>query len=113
MEIILLSMILGATILLAVYIGKIFKHKQTTESTTEDIHEEEEVINQEKEIVKPKKKVVDKKTKEKAPTFLHPWLVSSLKGHSGRVMDMDISPNGKHLASSGEVSGAADDCRYY
>ena len=47
MEIILLTMILGATILLAVYIGKIFKHKQPTESKTEDLHEEE-VVNQEK-----------------------------------------------------------------
>ena len=103
MEIIFLTIILGATILLAVYIGKIFKHKQPAElKTDEDNHEEEEVINQEKEIVKPKKKTVDKKAKEKAPTFHHPWLVSSLKGHSGRVLDMDISPNGKHLASSGE-----------
>ena len=110
MEIIVLTIILGATILLAVYIGKIFKQKQHTESTAEDVPEEEEVTNQEKETVKPKKKVVEKKTKEKAPTFQHPWLVSSLKGHSGRVMDMDLSPNGKHLASCGEVSGAGGWC---
>ena len=68
------------------------------------------MINQEKEIVKPKKKGVEKKTKEKASTFHHPWLVSSLKGHSGRVMDLDLSPNGKHLASCGEVSGAGAGC---
>jgi hypothetical protein len=104
MEIIFLTIILGATILLAIYIGKIFKPKQV-EAEPEDIHEEEE-IQQEKETpaTKPKKKVADKKTKEKVPTFQHPWLLTSLKGHSGRVVDMDISPNGKHLASSGEVS---------
>ena len=35
---------------------------------------------------KTKKKVVDKKQKEKSFTFQHPWLMSTLKGHSGRVL---------------------------
>ena len=106
MEIIFLTIILGATILLALYIGKIFKPAQKEEAIAEDNDKEEEDTKQEKEVTtaKTKKKVADKKMKEKAPTFHHPWLVSTLKGHSGRVVDMEISPNGKHLASSGEVS---------
>merc|ERR1712142_106395 len=53
-------------------------------------------------VNKSKKKVPEKKLKEKAPSFQHPWLITSLKGHSGRVVDMDMSSNGKYLASSGE-----------
>ena len=64
------------------------------------------------------KKKPEKKAKEK-DTFKHPWLVTSLKvqldlysvcaedlfhfqGHSGRVMDLDICPNGRHLATCAE-----------
>lgn len=32
-------------------------------------------------------------------TYTHPWLLTSLKGHSGQVLDMDFSHNGKYLAS--------------
>ena len=107
MEIIFLTIILGATIMLAFYIGKIFKPAQKEESiAAEDNDKEKDDCKQELEVTstKPKKKVADKKMKEKAPTFQHPWLLTTLKGHSGRVVDMEISPNGKHLASSGEVS---------
>ncbi|VDK42096.1 unnamed protein product [Anisakis simplex] len=32
----------------------------------------------------------------------HPWLLTTLKGHVGRVLDVDFSSNGKFLASIGE-----------
>lgn len=32
----------------------------------------------------------------------HPWLLTSLKGHTGRVLDMDFVSNGKYLASCSE-----------
>lgn len=31
--------------------------------------------------------------------YTHPWLLTSLKGHTGQVYDMDFSSNGKYLAS--------------
>ena len=35
-------------------------------------------------------------------TFSHAWLLTTLKGHSGRVLDLDFSENGKYLASSAD-----------
>src|SRR4051812_12273982 len=31
--------------------------------------------------------------------YSHPWLATSLKGHSGRVLDVDFSSNGKYLVT--------------
>jgi hypothetical protein len=28
--------------------------------------------------------------KDKQPAFVHPWLLTSLKGHSGRVLDINL-----------------------
>lgn len=47
-----------------------------------------------------KKKNVERRgAKQK---FLHPWLMTSLKGHTGQISDMDFSPNGKYLATCAE-----------
>jgi len=104
MEIIFLTIILGATVLLAIYIGHIFKPKQEISQKAEDDQEKNEAKAEKvtAPVNKSKKKVPEKKLKEKAPSFQHPWLITSLKGHSGRVVDMDMSSNGKYLASSGE-----------
>lgn len=32
----------------------------------------------------------------------HPWLLTSLKGHTDHVLDIDYSSNGKYLASCSE-----------
>ena len=90
MELVLLTAILGGTILLALYISQIFKSKAATEEgvSQEDVVLEEDVGTASKEgsSGKSKKKAVDKRQKDKNFTFNHPWLLSTLKGHSGRVL---------------------------
>lgn len=49
-----------------------------------------------------KRKQVDKRSRDTKQTFSHPWLLTSLKGHSSDVLDMDFSSNGKYLATCGE-----------
>ncbi|GIY94514.1 transducin beta-like protein 2, partial [Caerostris extrusa] len=49
---------------------------------------------------KPKKIPMVKK-KEVKDTYTHPWLLTNLKGHSGEILDLDFSSNGKQLASCG------------
>ncbi|XP_014246282.1 exonuclease GOR isoform X2 [Cimex lectularius] len=38
-------------------------------------------------------------------TFSHDWLMTSLKGHGGTILDMDFSANGKFLATCGDDDG--------
>jgi len=108
MEIVLVSIILGATILLFFYISKIFNNSKGSPETSVILEDQEDASvnktakNEPAGNNKTKKKIVDKKQKDKGFTFQHPWLVSTLKGHSGRVLDMDLSANGKYLASSSE-----------
>ena len=89
MEIIFLTIILGATVLLAFYITQIFKSKAASiveEETSKEAEDEEVTASKETSAGKTKKKVDYKRQKEKNFTFQHPWLLSTLKGHSGRVL---------------------------
>ncbi|EFX87653.1 hypothetical protein DAPPUDRAFT_207577 [Daphnia pulex] len=49
-----------------------------------------------------KKKPAVAISKDSKSTFTHSWLLTSLKGHTGAITDMDFSANGKHLATCAE-----------
>lgn len=49
-----------------------------------------------------KKKHSEKWVRDSKQSFSHAWLLTSLKGHSGEVLDMDFSSNGKFLATCAE-----------
>ena len=92
---VLVTIVLGATILLAFYITKIFRSKAVdtqTQEEPEDVSETGDDKSDKTENIttagagKSKKKALDKKQKEKGFVFQHPWLLSTLKGHSGRVL---------------------------
>lgn len=48
------------------------------------------------------KRARNKKRREAQQDFTHKWMIGALKGHTGTVLDMDFSSNGKFLASSAE-----------
>ncbi|XP_012282453.1 transducin beta-like protein 2 isoform X3 [Orussus abietinus] len=48
------------------------------------------------------KRAKNKKRREVQQEFTHSWMVSTLKGHTGPVLDMDFSSNGKYLATCAE-----------
>lgn len=48
-----------------------------------------------------------KKQRTAEANYQHPWLYTTLKGHTGQVFDMDFSRNGKYLATCGEDSPSA------
>jgi len=101
---IILTAIIGLTVLLVFYITKMFKSSPEVEEPSEEAEPEDEPVAKEDKNTnnKSKKKGFDKKAKEAKVTFSHPWLQTSLKGHSARVLDLDFSANGKYLASCGE-----------
>lgn len=43
-----------------------------------------------------------KKQRTADANYQHPWLYTTLKGHTGQVFDMDFSRNGKYLATCAE-----------
>lgn len=44
----------------------------------------------------PENKWIPKNEKQ---AYSHPWLLTSIKGHTGPILDIDFSSNGKFLAS--------------
>jgi len=99
MELIILSVLMGATVLLLFYVRNIFSGSK---AEVEEVPVVEEPAPVQAKDTKSKKKAAERKPKEVKSTFSHKWLMGSLKAHSKRILDMDFSPSGKFLATTAE-----------
>jgi len=45
------------------------------------------------------KRAKNNKKRQAQQERVHPWMIGTLKGHTGLVNDMDFSSNGRYLAS--------------
>uniref|UniRef100_A0A131YJS9 Ixodegrin n=1 Tax=Rhipicephalus appendiculatus TaxID=34631 RepID=A0A131YJS9_RHIAP len=98
--VIVLSAVIGVLILLIILVGS-QKKDDVKKEPSETTKEKETVLNKEVRAVPKKKKVQEKKRDLKAQ-YLHPWLMTTLKGHSGSILDLDFNGNGKYLATSAD-----------
>nr|ACO14657.1 Transducin beta-like 2 protein [Caligus clemensi] len=112
LQILLLTIILGSTFALIFYIRRLFQQKEEligspSQPQQEPQEEEEEATclddRSTTELpVQGKKKAPQRNKATKTTSFSHPWLLTNLKGHSGRVLDLSLSANGKYIASTSE-----------
>jgi len=95
---------IGAIILLFMLLLNVFRQdkkdepeedQKDTKTKNSNGNNSEKQNNKQKNAPKLTKKVSQ-------IAFSHPWLASTLKGHSGRIISFDFSPNGKYLISTSE-----------
>lgn len=105
-SVVVVTLIVGATVLVLVYISSLLKSSKGEDDSKSA---EPEVPKKEKQrdvsssgLKSSKKKHSEKWVRDSKQSFSHPWLLTSLKGHSGEVLDMDFSSNGKFLATCAE-----------
>jgi len=96
-----LGAVLALVFILVQIFGKQFAQKKDQEVPKTNGH----VVSQPKEEPKESKKKQPKRQnvkaeKPKQDTFSHHLLLTNLKGQSGEILSMDLSPNGKYLATS-------------
>ncbi|XP_069703099.1 uncharacterized protein [Periplaneta americana] len=110
--VLVITLIVGATVLVLVYISSLLKSSKGEDDVKSS---EAEVPKKEKQkdsssssLKSSKKKHSEKWVRDSKQAFSHPWLLTSLKGHSGEVLDMDFSSNGKFLATCAEDSEELD-----
>lgn len=98
-----LTAVVGAFILLFVFLFNLIKKSHSDEDDAADKTKASDSANGSNEIQSKKKKekpVVKKRDSRAA--FSHQWLACTLRSHSGSVLGIDFSPNGKYLASCSE-----------
>lgn len=102
---VLTAVFVGASVLILVYISKLFhkedvvEHKPRNEKSSHPEKKKDSTHNG-----KAKKKVAESRWtgRNEKQVYSHPWLLTSLKGHTGTILDMDFSSNGKYLTSCGD-----------
>ncbi|KAK5641744.1 hypothetical protein RI129_010291 [Pyrocoelia pectoralis] len=104
---ILFTTFVGVCVLLFFYIVKLLNAENKNVDDKGKNEKRSEQIEKKKEsaISKSKKKtsIEGRWTgRSDKQAYTHPWLLTSLKGHTSEVLDMDFSSNGKYLASCAE-----------
>uniref|UniRef100_A0A0B6ZZF9 Uncharacterized protein n=1 Tax=Arion vulgaris TaxID=1028688 RepID=A0A0B6ZZF9_9EUPU len=98
----------GAIVLLFVLLCSVLRRDRTVTEDGEDKDKKTsksyeaqsgDKQGQNKKLLKPAAKTVKKAAHI---PFFHPWLSSTLKGHSSRIVALDFSPNGKYMISASE-----------
>lgn len=121
LQILLLTIIFGSTVALISYISKIFSKKSVEgndggnsvnggvgleDAPLDALDDQAEPVCKKSNaqgLSKRKLLAEEKRSKDlKHGSYSHPWLLTNLKGHSNRVLDMDLSDNGKMLVSAAE-----------
>ncbi|KAJ8979981.1 hypothetical protein NQ317_013730 [Molorchus minor] len=99
------GLFVGVSVLILVYIAKLVR---TGDVIDPKIAKNEKSSHPDRKKdsshVKSKKKVVDNRWagRNEKQTYTHPWLLTSLKGHTSSILDMNFSSNGKYLTSCGD-----------
>nr|CAH7755892.1 unnamed protein product [Callosobruchus chinensis] len=104
---IITAFIIGAGAIFMVYILKLFRSDDVVMHEHKQKHEKCSILSEKKKDTAQggktgkKKAVVESRrpTRSDKQAFAHSWLLTSLKGHTGSILDMDFSNNGKYLAS--------------
>jgi len=97
--VIVVTALIGIFITVILYISKIFNDKSQSIENNE-IKEEPIPAERKKSESGTTSKRSAPKMSQKDKNFEHPWLLTSLKGHSHRILAIGLSPNDKFLASS-------------
>ncbi|XP_005100638.1 transducin beta-like protein 2 [Aplysia californica] len=94
----------GAIVLLFILLCNVLRRdKQQQKEEDSQANDVAEGSPTEKTNNKKQQKSAPKNVKKVAQAaFSHPWLAGTLKGHSGRIVGLDFSPNGKYLISTSE-----------
>ncbi|XP_018570810.1 transducin beta-like protein 2 isoform X3 [Anoplophora glabripennis] len=103
---VLTAVFVGAGVLILVYIIKLIRKDEdvVVQKTKNEIPSHSEKRKDATHSGKAKKKVADNRwtARNEKQAFSHPWLLTTLKGHTGSILDMDFSSNGKYLTSCGD-----------
>nr|CAD7426191.1 unnamed protein product [Timema monikensis] len=105
-SVIVVTLIVGATVFVLYYISSLLRSSKEEENAknSEVVVEQKEKVSTHNSAPKASKKNKQEKWgRDSKQRFAHPWLLTSLKGHTGKVLDMDFSSNGKFLATCAEV----------